>query len=701
MNQQKKLNIQANNDNKNKTLQELLKKYKIAIPAFQREYAQGRKDNGIKNLRTNFLEVLFSALINDKKIKLDYIYGYSKENDFYLIDGQQRITTVWLLYVYIYKRNNINAEFLKNFAYYTCECVTRFTKELSNLSINLDDFIEKTKKSDEYMNEQSIYSFINMLEDIDKIYKEIYEEKKSDIEVEKLENIIFDIIDVKEEQIGENLYIKMNSRGKPLSAFENYKAWLFENDNIRKNYAKDINDKWISLFWQLDKENYDIIIMNFIDICTVYFYFTKEENPDLYKYKSLKSNKTKILQKNLYLNENSKIINENEVNIINNLLNIENINELLKDVGLKDKEISSFQKIFCMLCFVEKNGSNIGDFAEWYYSIWRVIENTRNDSESEDIIYYFKMIKYMVKYTTGKKEGYNNNLANIKEELKEIFGYEMIKEEIEKAKLIEEQENRLEYFQEAHKHHFFKGKIGFLIEICKEEGKFNDELFKKRYNQLSNDFSEEIPQQRMLQKYDYYWSSDGAYGKYVNFGKISNNTKERLQWYQKVFNDEKFSKKYFIEKKRNQKELELWESCMITYPEIFKLMENKKLYLDGNTAYIVRKSNFSKNDYNLYVYGFYLYCTKKRDIELVHENAEYDNTGKKRVRFEFKIENKKYKVYENGYTIEIYYYGTQEKQINKQNAVCKKFTVDKNSKNIDKEYDYIIENIPKRITKKN
>lgn len=94
---------------------------KIEIPMIQRDYAQGRKilakvKNGQKSeLNTTgekFISELFFAL-SDKartnEMELDFVYGSIKEiqngdkklNYFYPLDGQQRLTTLFLLYWFI------------------------------------------------------------------------------------------------------------------------------------------------------------------------------------------------------------------------------------------------------------------------------------------------------------------------------------------------------------------------------------------------------------------------------------------------------------------------------------------------------------------------------------------------------------------------------------------------------------------------
>ena len=47
---------------------------KIVIPIIQRDYAQGRVDNGSSRVRKRLLESLYKA-ITEKPITLDFIYG--------------------------------------------------------------------------------------------------------------------------------------------------------------------------------------------------------------------------------------------------------------------------------------------------------------------------------------------------------------------------------------------------------------------------------------------------------------------------------------------------------------------------------------------------------------------------------------------------------------------------------------------------
>ena len=74
---------------------------KIIIPKIQRSYAQGRKEE--VQVREGILQELCTTLKEGRDIELNFIYGSLKENGNYeLLDGQQRITTLFLLHLYVY-----------------------------------------------------------------------------------------------------------------------------------------------------------------------------------------------------------------------------------------------------------------------------------------------------------------------------------------------------------------------------------------------------------------------------------------------------------------------------------------------------------------------------------------------------------------------------------------------------------------------
>ncbi|MCI5208368.1 MAG: DUF262 domain-containing protein [Candidatus Electrothrix sp. ATG2] len=95
----------------------LIDKFRIEIPIIQRDYAQGREDVG--EIRKNFLRALRETFSDKKLIMLDFIYGSSVEDAFQPLDGQQRLTTLFLLHLYAFKKANKPHEFLNKFSYET------------------------------------------------------------------------------------------------------------------------------------------------------------------------------------------------------------------------------------------------------------------------------------------------------------------------------------------------------------------------------------------------------------------------------------------------------------------------------------------------------------------------------------------------------------------------------------------------------
>ena len=84
------------------TFWSFIQKNKIEIPIIQRDYAQGRL--GKEYLRQGFLTNLKEALDeedDEKELKLDFVYGSVENGKLQPLDGQQRLTTLWLLHWYI------------------------------------------------------------------------------------------------------------------------------------------------------------------------------------------------------------------------------------------------------------------------------------------------------------------------------------------------------------------------------------------------------------------------------------------------------------------------------------------------------------------------------------------------------------------------------------------------------------------------
>lgn len=124
-------------------LKSLLENYRVVIPLIQRDYAQGRKDKRTTEVRKKLLQDINTALIdtNVGPLDLNFIYGKSTNGKFIPLDGQQRLTTLFLVYLFAY-RDNDECDFLGNFSYETRKSSAKFFESLVE---NRRIFLQKQK----------------------------------------------------------------------------------------------------------------------------------------------------------------------------------------------------------------------------------------------------------------------------------------------------------------------------------------------------------------------------------------------------------------------------------------------------------------------------------------------------------------------------------------------------------------------------
>lgn len=225
---------------------------KIEIPIIQRDYAQGRKNDEVQRIRERFLDALFQSIVNNKPITLDFVYGdVSKEGVLTPLDGQQRLTTLFLLHWYISKKEYIDSqayEFLNHFSYATrfssrdfCKELVKYLPDLSNEKLS-EMIKDEPWYPYEWKNDPTIQSMLVM---IDAIHEKFGNQMDLWNSLVTNQMVSFYFLPLAEMGLTDDLYIKMNSRGKPLTTFEHFKA---EFEEIIKQYSpelsKEINHKF-------------------------------------------------------------------------------------------------------------------------------------------------------------------------------------------------------------------------------------------------------------------------------------------------------------------------------------------------------------------------------------------------------------------------------------------------------------------------
>lgn len=258
----------------------ILNEYLIYVPSFQRNYIQGSDE--FKDKRDRLLDDIFESLKSRKVIDLGFVYGRSEKSYkgrlFYPYDGQQRLTTLYFLYLMLYFRNIRNGEkesikgLKGKLSYQTRQSTDRFINSFIDWIYNLmkneyDLFWNPNNKSSAFIQMQDWFfdydwkydvSIKNILFLIDTLKIRILN-LENEIAIDEIINLIddkeddnpFKFIFIHIDDIIQNdeLYIKINARGKALSHFENLKSDI---NNLWRNedYKSKLDGAWTEYVWK-------------------------------------------------------------------------------------------------------------------------------------------------------------------------------------------------------------------------------------------------------------------------------------------------------------------------------------------------------------------------------------------------------------------------------------------------------------------
>ncbi|AJE16600.1 DUF262 domain-containing protein [Pseudomonas sp. S5(2021)] len=212
---------------------------RIEIPLIQRDYAQGRQGESVERIRRDFVDALYDAVMpGGDPISLDFIYGDVVDHTLYPLDGQQRLTTLFLLHWYLSWRAGaaLEGQAWRNFSYSTRASARQFCDALATYQPPAGEtrlrewIVDQAWYFHGWHHDSSISAMLVMLQAL--------EQRFASASCESLEAawkrlvdpidpaISFHLLPAVTNQLTDDLYIKMNSRGKPLTPFENFKAHL-------------------------------------------------------------------------------------------------------------------------------------------------------------------------------------------------------------------------------------------------------------------------------------------------------------------------------------------------------------------------------------------------------------------------------------------------------------------------------------------
>ncbi len=245
-----------------------VKIHEIEIPLIQRDYAQGRMNDRVRLIRERFIADLCFALEDGNEgIDLDFVFGDVENGKFFPLDGQQRLTTLFLVHCYLaWHGTEIAEQPWHAFSYATRPGARTFCKFLVKCrpDMTLTKLSEWLKDDSDYLptwrHDPTIQSMLVVLDALHSKY--IGKTSQAHTAWNRLTDtknpaIRFHLLPMKAIGFTDKLYIKMNSRGRPLTEFENFKADFEEL--LRKNasiaidkvdeFSCKIDTEWSDLFW--------------------------------------------------------------------------------------------------------------------------------------------------------------------------------------------------------------------------------------------------------------------------------------------------------------------------------------------------------------------------------------------------------------------------------------------------------------------
>ncbi len=498
----------------NYTFWKLINEYSISIPMLQRDYAQGRQDAKTESIRKTFLDALIEAINTEpiKPINLDFVYGSLLDEFFIPLDGQQRLTTLFLLHWYLAGKtgNLINEEIakrLKGFSYETRISSRDFCQalvEAKNLDFALD--FDKIKISQAikdaswffhaWKKDPTVQAMLVMLDAIQDTLKKVATFQLAWKRLTEENCITFHFLPMNNFGLTDELYIKMNARGKALTDFENFKAKLeqrsedFEWQNSgNKTWQELLDTDWADLFWQYrNKINDNYLIddeyMNFFEGMALCLY----------------PSEAKLDSRNNLLFDKAELtfIFETLEQI---KLKINEINNELKDMNFysldKRKEQNLFENFIN-----DANGKITYKNRVYFYALAEFLLKWKNVEGLENLKPYMRVVRNLVE----NLEVTNSNLENVTNSIKHIValtgedfytnlandksnigGFEQLKEERLKAKILLQNTQNQKAIFETEDNDFFRGRIIFAL-FCIDSDTEIDKFDAVKLSNINNIF---------------------------------------------------------------------------------------------------------------------------------------------------------------------------------------------------------------------
>ncbi|MCR1025459.1 DUF262 domain-containing protein [Cellulophaga baltica] len=458
------------------TFLEIVRKYRIIIPHLQRDYVQGKDENRSKLI--GFLEYIHDNLKKENPINLDFIFGYEDKagKELIPIDGQQRLTTVFLIHWFLAKMSGDYDQFKRElikggelyFNYETRINSQDFIYSLVNKEMELSKrkvSTEITSKKWFYLpwkQDSTISAMINTLDCIQEIFKddtitEWYDKLKNS-------NLIqFEFLNPKAIELSDEFYIKMNARGLPLSNFENFKANLLGQiyetlgENIKNDFSLNIDETWSDSLWNWTvkvKVKYDTALYNVLNY--LFDILNAKNKSETSNYSFPDSINTLITRENILFITDvfdflCKAIGDKK---FEDVLFTDNVKKLMTNIGF-----GHFERLLLYAQLSYSLKYNISDFQNLNYQDFvrinkHILINT-NQSKKTEYASDLRPSRYSDLIETV------NNLTELENPFESLASFQtnnkILLHEIEKAKIILEFSEKKEAIQKLEDHRYLNG----------------------------------------------------------------------------------------------------------------------------------------------------------------------------------------------------------------------------------------------------
>lgn len=498
---------------------------KIIIPMIQRDYVYGRAGKDIGKKRERFLDALYKALQEKTPFVLDFVYGdIDAEGVTTLLDGQQRLTTLFLLYWYAAQKCNINAtsyQFLYNFSYDTRPNSRDFCKHLIDTKIQSSGVSVKLNVREaieneswfllEYKKDATIKSMLTVLDAIDEkfctvpsLWQRLMEDKI----------ISFYFLPIQSMGLTDEIYIKMNSRGKLLTDFENFKAELIKNIAViyekdtqkAQDFSTKIDTVWTDLLWHYCDDECHIIddyfLRYFKFVCALICYENDGE------WGAISHDEDYLLDKYFKLDDKSANLDDKSVNLDNKSVRLDIVRSNLErfekyfDIWLTFKHPAElFNKIFsqartegkvlitktsneldlfeqCIKHFDEKSFT-LGKFVMLYAVIQYLINKDAKDAITDDECFLrLRMVRNLVQNSDDELR--ERRMCAIIKQVKSIVttgkiesalnGFNEYQVQEEQDKLLQDKPSIAQKLYKLEEHPLLYGQIAIIglenIDLC-------------------------------------------------------------------------------------------------------------------------------------------------------------------------------------------------------------------------------------------